>query len=381
MKLFLISVFIIALLFFIASSFYDKKIMDFFVGFYKVDIIHWISTWSYELGSMLLIGFIVPICLICLSDRIIIVNKDKRVFRWLYMHKNAFLIFLFWVFLIIGLSNTTHNSIQNIWYGINNQVMISIDKVDLAHLLTYFQVGVINLLMVLMILLFNVLFFFIYLKDMIMTNYISENNLIKPTITMIYYMCFCFAAVFVIKHISGRPLYSNSVWTRQNAINMGLNPNNSVEEMFKIYGWDFFDPKGLGRFSPAKYHEWWEPNDTLKNWKNWFTYPEKDFWIDLEDNYMDMDFPSGHIMSYSNLLATCYFFYFTKSYKQTEKFSNVQKSLFSLCLILIALSIFTLMIQMFHWPTDILFSICAACLIFVGCQKLTNKNRLKKLIK
>ncbi|PPE05676.1 phosphatase PAP2 family protein [Mesoplasma corruscae] len=383
MKQGIILIFLISLLMFITSSFFDREIMDFFVDLFKIDAIKLVSVLSYELGNMVLIGFVIPLCSICILNWIIIKYKNKNIFKMLSLNKKSFLKLVFWLFIIIGTFPLLFTSLNDLINGLkiyNSKSDVTLDGIDIHLLVTLFEKGIINLIIVFAIIVFNLYFYFKHLNYMIETNYLEDNNFVKPAITVVSSIIFSYLVIVVLKHASGRPFYLNVAWTNNSAKIAGLDPNNSIEELFKLYGWNFYDPKGIDIFSEANYYEWWQTNNTLKNWINWLTYPEIP-WIDYGDHYRDMDFPSGHMISYSNLVAMAYFFYFTKSYQTTNKFTNEQKSVFAISCILWIIPVFTLQIQMFHWPTDIFFSVCFAILFFVICKKIINRIFYKKIIK
>lgn len=255
-------------------------------------------------------------------------------------------------------------------------------KIDIKFLSTTLQTSLINIFLVLIIII-NFAVLNIYLIPQSLNKKNIDNNHIQPICVIAIYIFICYLLLTVLKHWSGRPFYMNVAWTRNSSFQSHLNPDLSIETYFKNKNWNFFNSDGIGKFSEAKYYEWWQANNTIKNWINWFNLPEK-VWINYNDHYQDMDFPSGHIFSYTALFSTVYIFYFSSNYKLNKKFNILQKSYFAISFILVIICAIGLMIQMFHWPSDISFSLAMSTVLFLFSiylfKLMVNKNNLNRLI-
>lgn len=356
------------------SSFLDIEIMDVFVKLFKMDFFKIMSLIFYKLGNFILTGFVLPLCSLILFDFAIEKYQNKKFFKTVKNNKKSFLKVFYISFLVIVFSEIVIGPISEIITYYKNSVgdEINVKQIDALFLSTLLLTGSIMLLLIFAMAIWNVWFYFYFVKKQIESDQFIKSNYIKPAITVVMFITICYLIIIVLKHASGRPLYMNVGWSRENAEKYGLDSNNSIENIFKIYGWNFFDKKGIDGYSDAVYHEWYQPNNIFKNWINWFTYPEN-VWKDYGDHYKDMDFPSGHMMSYSIGISVIYFFYFSKYYKNNKKFSVFQITYVCLAVCITMMAGSGLIIQMFHWPSDVFFSLSISPILFYCAIKLYSK--------
>lgn len=105
----------------------------------------------------------------------------------------------------------------------------------------------------------------IYLIPQSLNKKIIDNNHIQPICVIAIYIFICYLLLTVLKHWSGRPFYMNVAWSRNSSFQLHLNLDLSIETYFKNKNWNFFNSDGIGKFSEAKYYEWWQANNTIKN--------------------------------------------------------------------------------------------------------------------
>ncbi|WP_027063542.1 phosphatase PAP2 family protein [Mesoplasma seiffertii] len=376
MKTFLAIVVCLSIVLFIISSFFDIQIMEFFVDWFKFTTLKIISIVSYKIGNFIIAGLLAPTFIAIIGLVILDKYQQHKIISKLHKSRKSLIIAGFIGYLIVfSTIILTIAVIQIIDYYRAMSLSNTSSTVDVKFLASTLVTGIIDIALILIIVIINCLILGLFLAPRISNNQIIQSRYIKPIVVIIVYIFLTYLVVMILKHAFGRPFYMNVGWTKENAIAQGLNPDLSIESYYEKQGWEF-NSKGVENFSNAEYYEWWQPNNVLKNWINWFTWPEK-VWIDYGDHYWDMDFPSGHIFSYTALFSSTYILYFSNSYQRTKKFSAAQKSYFVIMGLLVCICAIGLMVQMFHWPTDIWFSLAVSPIAFWGSISLYNWKSLK----
>ncbi|AUF83875.1 hypothetical protein CXP39_03730 [Mesoplasma syrphidae] len=327
-KIFLTVTVFISVIFFIVSSFLDIKIAEFFVAFFKISFFKISAIVTYKLGNLLIPSLLLPTCLTIITLFYLENEKKWKFLKRTYLHRKKIVIIFFTIYSLILFSFLFGKSTKQIIDYFNNFAAALIgpatfENIDIKFLSTTFATGIVDLILSFIVVIAQFLILFLFFVPRLSNNKITTSNYIQPAVVIMIYCIFAYMMVIILKHISGRPLYMNVGWTKENATKQGLNSDLSIEALFQYYGWDF-NPQGIGKYSNAQYYEWWQPNNFFKNWINWFTIPEN-VWIDYKDHYWDMDFPSGHMFSYTIWFATVYFFYFTGEEKCNTTFNIVQK--------------------------------------------------------
>lgn len=186
-------------------------------------------------------------------------------------------------------------------------------------------------------------------KVLLETNYWYQATKVATFFFLSYLM------VWFCKHLFGRPYYFSVVYQRmyEEMIAMGLTPSAAA------VSWNWPELDNIPEFTP-----WYVTNNVWANLKYWSTLPPKS--DPNNDQYWNMDFPSGHTIAVAILVSLTSLMWGNQS--QTIK-KVTFLSLFLLVIVFWINMMFTMVYSRFHWASDVLFSSIFAIIAWkVACR-------------
>ncbi|WP_026389612.1 phosphatase PAP2 family protein [[Acholeplasma] multilocale] len=354
----MISFFVVAFAAFIAATFYDFEIQEWFTQGMDYPIVRWwVALWD-EMGKSQMI-IVIVIILFVMFESFVFYHKTKKT-KWAQGKRWA-------VYTVYGIWLT-------IWLAINIYWILAMRFMDdgwgqgfdskLVDTYVPRMTARIFLFIVESIIMMSVFYFlrfkFSKRKDVLTGEYWVDS------LKVLIFIGFGYIMIFIFKQSFGRPYFYSVVFDdviRDKAMELGVDPS-LIDQ---------------GPFNQADYKEWYEINgnwlENLKYWLPWRIFNGSDI-NNAPAGWTDGDFPSGHTISTFAILALMFFF--VGKHKTTNNHKGVK--IFAAIWFIHLLSMnFSLIVFRFHWLTDTTFAMMFS-IVFLPIASVFTERMTRKII-